>query len=485
MMAVIVVVSSMLRYFVHARCTRLTSWLLNFSVSAILSVICYGSSWAAEFSRTPTAGGPDIIVIAGDFVLGDEKKFIDLALGSQSAFIVLQSPGGNLYAGIEIGRAIHLKGFGTLVPDGVRCASACALAWLGGSPRVMGDTGQVGFHAVYTTNDGQPAVSSAGNALVGAYLNQLGLSTSAVLYITSPSPHDMQWLSFSDARRVGIDVQPFKSSPVPTDKPRQVEELPIRRDGSGPHLATIKSATYRFVTATNRPNDEVMIFLGGVYSDGVNYFGKTMAKSAVLADKRAFFNRWPKRNYSIRPDSLSVSCESNTSCHAQGIVDWSVSGNSKMSIGSASVNLNWNKSSGDWKIDSENSRIVSRQVSSFVASEKLPVVPRYHLDGTSTKLLSLSNLSPDSDCWGAWTTGKVVKRQFGEDGLTLKGVILEGQDGSREFINVDVSLDNIDMATRSWVARGLHTLLAEGRSPEAYIRLCGAAGRVEMLDALQ
>lgn len=462
-----------------------TRLIAHFAGSAILSLVCCASSWAADITRAPTNGGPDIIAIDGDFVLGDEKKFVDLALGSKNALVVLESRGGNLYAGIEIGRAIHLKGFATLVPDGVGCASACALAWLGGIPRFMGETGKVGFHAVYTTEGGQAAISSAGNALVGAYLNQLGLSTSAVLYITTPPPEGMQWLSFADARRIGIDVQQTKSSSVANDTPQQTEEPPSRHDVGGPQLATIKSATYRFITATNRPNDEVMIFLGGVYSDGVNYFGKTLAKSAVLADKRAFFNRWPKRNYSIRPDSLSVSCESNTSCHVQGIVDWSASGQSKMSIGSASVNLNWNKSSGDWKIDLENSRIVSRRVSTIVAGESLPVAPRYQLDETNTKLRSLSNLSPDADCWGAWTTGKVVKREFSEDGLALKGVILEAPNGSREFINVDVSLDKIDMATRSWVANGLHTLLAEGRLAEAYIRLCGAAGRVEVLDALQ
>ncbi len=472
----------MLLSFVLASKTRLIS---HFVGSAILSLVCCDLSWASDITRTPTNGGPDIIAIDGDFVLGDEKKFIDLALSSKNALVVLQSRGGNLYAGIEIGRAIHLKGFATLVPDGVGCASACALAWLGGIPRFMGETGKVGFHAVYTTEGGQAAISSGGNALVGAYLNQLGLSTSAVLYITSPPPEGMQWLNFADARRIGIDVQQTKSSSVANATPQQTEEPPSRHDASGPQLATIKSTTYRFVTATNRPNDDVMIFLGGVYADGVNYFGKTMSKSAVLAEKRVFFNRWPNRNYSIRPDSLSVSCESNTSCNAQGIVDWSVSGNSKMSTGSASINLNWNKSLGDWKIDSENSRVLSRRISTIVASESLPLIPRYQLDVTNTKLLSLSNLSPDSDCWGAWTTGKVVKRQFGEDGLTLKGVVLEEPDGSREFINVDVGLDKIDMATRSWVANGLHTLLAEGRSAEAYIRLCGAAGRVEMLDALR
>jgi len=472
----------MLLSFVFAPRTRLISHL---AVSAILSLIFCDLSEAAEFSRTPTNGGADIIAIAGDFVLGDEKKFVDLALSSQNALVVLESPGGNLYAGIEIGRAIHLKGFATLVPDGVRCASACALAWLGGRPRVMGETGQVGFHAAYATKDGQSAISSTGNALVGVYLNQLGLSTTAVLYITAPSPADIQWLSFADARRIGIDVQQTKSSPAANDEPRQAKEPPRQHDASGTEFATIKSTTYRFVTATNRPNDSAMIFLDGVYADGVNYFGKTMAKSAVLADKRGFFKKWPNRNYSIRPDSLSVSCESDTACIAQGIVDWSASGNSKASTGSASINLNWKKSSGDWKIDSESSQILSRQFSANVASETLSLVPRYQLDGTKAKLLSLSNLSPDSDCWGARATGKIVKRQFGNDGLTLTGFVLEEPDGSREFINVGVKLDILDAATRSWVASGLQTLLAEGRSAEAYIRLCGAAGRVEMLDALQ
>src|SRR5262249_54804640 len=141
-----------------------------------------------------------------EFQAGDDKKFVDVALGISSAIVVFQSPGGNLLAGIEIGRAIHLKGFGTYVPDDIECASACALAWLGGRVRLMGAQGRVGFHAVYVNGNGQPNVSSAGNALVGAYLNQLGLPTSAIVYITSAPPEGMQWLKFSDAQRVGIQV---------------------------------------------------------------------------------------------------------------------------------------------------------------------------------------------------------------------------------------------------------------------------------------
>jgi hypothetical protein len=42
-------------------------------------------------------------------------------LANPDSLVVLRSDGGNLVAGIEIGKAIRLKGFNTLVPDNVRC----------------------------------------------------------------------------------------------------------------------------------------------------------------------------------------------------------------------------------------------------------------------------------------------------------------------------------------------------------------------------
>ena len=93
---------------------------------------------SAEFKKSPsTAGVPDVIQVVGDLALGDEKKFIDVAISSPEAVVVFHSRGGNLFAGMEIGRAIRLKGFATLVPDDMLCASACALAWLGGRVRLV------------------------------------------------------------------------------------------------------------------------------------------------------------------------------------------------------------------------------------------------------------------------------------------------------------------------------------------------------------
>src|SRR6476660_6481577 len=95
----------------------------------------------AEFSKSASRDGdPDVILVVGQLSFGDEKQFVNAALNSENAIVVFQSPGGNLFAGIEIGKAIHLKGFSTIVPDGVQCASACALAWLGGRTRFLSST---------------------------------------------------------------------------------------------------------------------------------------------------------------------------------------------------------------------------------------------------------------------------------------------------------------------------------------------------------
>jgi hypothetical protein len=138
---------------------------------------------------------------------------------------MFSSDGGDLEAGIQIGRLIRLKGFLSLVSGGARCASACALAWLGGSKRLMEPAAQVGFHAAYVVKNGVAAATSAGNALVGAYLNQIGLPDRAVVYITDPGPQEITWLNLQDAERLGIDVSLFtpdtKSTATRTQTPPQ------------------------------------------------------------------------------------------------------------------------------------------------------------------------------------------------------------------------------------------------------------------------
>ena len=130
------------------------------------------------------------------------------------ATISLRSDGGSVVAGIQIGENIRLKGFTTVVAGDPRCASACAIAWLGGTPRLMSAEARVGFgfHAAYDNKTGEE--TGVGNALVGAYLNKIGLPYSAVIYITQAAPNSMTWLSIADAEKQGIDVKPLRSSQI-------------------------------------------------------------------------------------------------------------------------------------------------------------------------------------------------------------------------------------------------------------------------------
>jgi len=56
----------------------------------------------------------------------------------------------------------------------------------------------------------QPATSEEsgpGNAVLGAYLDQIGLPEDAIVYITQASPSSMKWLSMEEAAQHGIDVE--------------------------------------------------------------------------------------------------------------------------------------------------------------------------------------------------------------------------------------------------------------------------------------
>jgi hypothetical protein len=89
--------------------------------------------------------------------------------------VFLVSPGGSVRAAKEIGMRIRVRRFDTVVPSGELCASACGLVWLAGAKRFIAPSARIGFHAAYRSDDEQKRESGAGTAIVGAYLNELGL----------------------------------------------------------------------------------------------------------------------------------------------------------------------------------------------------------------------------------------------------------------------------------------------------------------------
>jgi len=174
---------------------------LCISIASILFVTTPAAA-ATITVRPQTPDRPIVVVVEGSLAAFDEDQFAAKTAPLSTAFVAFSSDGGSLLAGLRIGEAIRRKGFSTIVPDGRRCASACALAWLGGVERFIGTSGKISFHAAYDSASGE---SGVGNAVVDAYLSKIGLPYEAVIYITTAS-NEMTWLNMSDAAQRGIRV---------------------------------------------------------------------------------------------------------------------------------------------------------------------------------------------------------------------------------------------------------------------------------------
>ena len=281
--------------------------MIDFLARAACAIACVGAAQAATITVTPLSNSDTAVVtVEGEFVLEDIQAFRQRVVSQPKAIIAFQSDGGSVIAGIEIGKIIRLRNFATLVPDNSRCASACALAWLGGAVRFMGPEAQIGFHAAYVVRSGQASETGSGNALVGAYLANIGLPDSAVVYVTQASPTAMTWLNMAEAQQKGIDVALF--TPPSNDNPPRPNLQPTNTRSTD--LNSMRRKATDFVTSLlahwSDANTPFALWLfDSVYATQVSYYGAIKDKQEVLEDKRKFSERWPQRNYRVRDGSLN------------------------------------------------------------------------------------------------------------------------------------------------------------------------------------
>lgn len=173
------------------------------------------ASEAATITREGVnEAGRQIIRIVGHIDDGDVERFADAVEGVQDGIVSLESEGGLVLAGIEIGRMIRMRGLTTVVENGVSCFSACALIWLGGRERHVGRNAEIGFHAAYLQDDEGVREVGVGNALVGRYAGSLGLSDSAVMFLTLAPPDDYLLLTAEAAETFGIRAEFSDSRPL-------------------------------------------------------------------------------------------------------------------------------------------------------------------------------------------------------------------------------------------------------------------------------
>lgn len=181
--------------------------LRSFITAAIFLVTAVSKADAGEIKKiTGKDGDNDIILITGDIDRETERKFRAIALETDEATVILSGPGGLIRSALEIGQVIRIKGYATAVLDS-SCVSSCALIWLAGQTRMTLPKARVGFHSAYVEReDGQKVTAAVGNALVGAYLNRLGMNENIIEFVTTASPDSIRWLSKQQADQLGLFV---------------------------------------------------------------------------------------------------------------------------------------------------------------------------------------------------------------------------------------------------------------------------------------
>jgi hypothetical protein len=276
-----------------------------------------------------------LIWISGALEPGDGLKFRELTAEVSRATVFLVSPGGSVRAAKEIGTRVRLRRFDTVVPSDALCASACGLVWLAGVKRFVAPSAQIGFHAAYRSDDEQKRESGAGNAVVGAYLNELGLPEKAIIFITEQPPNAMNWLN--DIRKHEIDFERYdyifdlawaslnagSQMAVPI-VPRPPQNEP---DGTGsipraPHqlrptaprvpqsLPVTSEQMMRFVVGTDNGIERAMQFYSWPWDEKVRYiksvggqYTKTCFRGGVCIHQTEALTLNRKYGYAVRSNS--------------------------------------------------------------------------------------------------------------------------------------------------------------------------------------
>lgn len=315
---------------------------MKISIFVVALLLACGVARAAEITVIPLKDRDGIILVEGLLNFDDKEAFVAKIAPFSGGVVILKGPGGSAFAGIEIGKAIKMRGFTTWVESGTSCESACAIAWLGGARRLMGKAAAIGFHAVYKMERGAPVETGVGNAMYGAYLAQLGLPDSAIMYLSNAAPKEMNWLTPADAEAIGIKVAVFDPNSKPVSVSPSLPSPPVAVAPTIPQVGpsmvpqvppataydAIDLRARDFVIALNvvisSPGDQYVRLVDGLYADQVLYFGKQLARSEVVAQLAKYVERWPDRSYVVRPETLRVQCDYQTyACRASGTLDFS------------------------------------------------------------------------------------------------------------------------------------------------------------------
>ncbi len=114
---------------------------------------------------------------------------------------------------------------------------------------------------------------------------------------------------------------PSPTAPTVAEEPRR--PLPERRL-SRSEIARDFAVDY--LDAWSSPNDEALDSMAEFYGPDILFHGRRLSMRALYQEKRRFAQRWPQRDYRVRPESIGVDCKPRTDiCTVRAVFDYSAS----------------------------------------------------------------------------------------------------------------------------------------------------------------
>ena len=327
-------------------------------VVTTMSLAWVGAAYAdITFERVPIDGSSPVLLLKGEFTTSDNPDQLAREVAASGAkLITFNSNGGNVATAMAYGRMIRSLGLSTLQLRSAECASACALAFVGGVNR-QAEPGAIGVHqssfSPESSIEGHIAVAAvqALTAQIMTYLVEMDVDPKLLQLSLSVPSDDMRYLTANEMQSYKVTwgslADLTESVAASKVAPTAVPATPPTTKAAAP---TTEEKASVFVTAYHdawsRRNAEALAFMDKAYAETVDFYGRATPKAAVIGEKRNFANRWPVRAYSVKAGSMKITCAE--ACKVDGIVDWYTKrdvGN-RISSGSAEFSLIWDQRAG-------------------------------------------------------------------------------------------------------------------------------------------
>lgn len=171
-------------------------------------------------SCSPVICGSGVSVYIDGELDGNEAERLEslVADGTVTPYstVYFNSPGGSLFGGMELARAIRINGFSTgvskrdgageKVGGGAICMSACSFAFLGGVFRYFQDDDFFGVHRFYSNepSEDEGDLAQIASAAIISFLAEMGVAPEFFVEMTKAGSQSMRMLDLSQMLRLGI-----------------------------------------------------------------------------------------------------------------------------------------------------------------------------------------------------------------------------------------------------------------------------------------